>query len=76
MISSAAPAEALSTASLQAQLNATMSLPLPLPAVIEVAAPLAEEPEALRVFDAGGSVVSQSFCSAAKGCAFGFFELP
>lgn len=74
MISSAAPAEALSTASLQAQLNATMSLPLP--AVIELAAPLAEEPEALRVFDAGGSVVSQSFCSAAKGCALGFFVLP
>lgn len=74
MISSAAPAEALSTASLQAQLKATMSLPLP--AVVAVAAPLAEEPDALRVFDAGGSVVSQSFCSAAKGCAFGFFVLP
>lgn len=74
MISSAAPAEALSTASLQAQLKATMSLPLT--AVVAVAAPLAEEPDALRVFDAGGSVVSQSFCSAAKGCAFGFFVLP
>lgn len=66
------PLLALKTASLQAQLKATRSLPFAegIPADADADADPLEEP--LRVFEAGGSVVSHSFCRAARGCAFGF----
>lgn len=66
-----APLLALRTASLQAQLKATRSLPF------EEEEATAADPAAdwaLRVFEAGGSVVSHSFWRAARGWALGFFE--
>lgn len=65
------PLLALRTASLQAQLKATRSLPFAEGSVADAVEDPAED--ALRRPVLGGSVVSHSFCSAARGWAFGFW---